>query len=115
MTWEQPWGENRFVRDHYNELLVTARHEVSGAVIDIRIRAFDDGIGFRYEMPEQPGIESLNIVRELTQFALPPDATAWWIPADRTNRYEILYRESGLEEIDRVHTPVTFACGTVRT
>ena len=107
-TWEQPWGENRFVRDHYNELLVTARHEVSGAVIDIRIRAFDDGIGFRYEMPEQPGIESLNIVRELTQFALPPDATAWWIPADRTNRYEILYRESGLEEIDRVHTPVTF-------
>ena len=107
-TWEQPWGENRFVRDHYNELLVTARHEVSGAVIDIRIRAFDDGIGFRYEMPEQPGIESLNIVRELTQFAVPPEATAWWIPADRTNRYEILYRESGLEEIDRVHTPVTF-------
>ena len=107
-TWEQPWGENRFVRDHYNELLVTARHEVSGAVIDIRIRAFDDGIGFRYEMPEQPGIESLNIVRELTQFGVPPEATAWWIPADRTNRYEILYRESGLEEIDRVHTPVTF-------
>ena len=107
-TWEQPWGENRFVRDHYNELLVTVRHEVSGAVIDIRIRAFDDGIGFRYEMPEQPGIESLNIVRELTQFAVPPEATAWWIPADRTNRYEILYRESGLEEIDHVHTPVTF-------
>ena len=107
-TWEQPWGENRFVTDHYNELLVTARHEVSGAVIDIRLRAFDDGIGFRYEMPEQPGIESLNIVRELTQFAVPPEATAWWIPADRTNRYEILYRESGLEEIDRVHTPVTF-------
>ncbi|MYF69666.1 MAG: glycoside hydrolase family 97 protein [Proteobacteria bacterium] len=107
-TWEQPWGENRFVRDHYNELLVTARHEVSGAVIDIRIRAFDDGIGFRYEMPEQPGIDSLNIVMELTQFSVPPEATAWWIPADRTNRYEILYRESGLEEIDRVHTPVTF-------
>ena len=107
-TWEQPWGENRFVRDHYNELLVTARHEVSGAVIDIRIRAFDDGIGFRYEMPEQPGIESLNIVRELTQFNVPPEAAAWWIPADRTNRYEILYRESGLEGIDRVHTPVTF-------
>lgn len=107
-TWEQPWGENRFVREHYNELLVTARHEVSGAVIDIRLRAFDDGIGFRYEMPEQPGIESLNIVRELTQFALPPEATAWWIPADRTNRYEWLYRQTGLDEIDRVHTPVTF-------
>ena len=107
-TWEQPWGENRFVRDHYNELLVTARHEVSGAVIDIRIRAFDDGVGFRYEMPEQPGIESLNIVRELTQFAVPPDAVAWWIPADRTNRYELLYRQTGLEEIERVHTPVTF-------
>ena len=107
-TWEQPWGENRFVRDHYNELLVTARHEESGGVIDIRIRAFDDGIGFRYEMPEQPGIESLNIVRELSQFAVPPEATAWWIPADRANRYEILYRESGLEEINHVHTPVTF-------
>ena len=106
-TWEQPWGENRFVRDRYNEMLVTARHQVSGAVIRIRFRAFDDGIGFRYEMPEQPGIESLNIVRELTQFAVPPDALAWWIPADRTNRYEWLYRRSGLEEIDRVHTPVT--------
>ena len=107
-TWEQPWGENRYVREHYNELLLTARHQVSGAVLHIRLRAFDDGIGFRYEMPEQPGIESLNIVRELTQFAVPPDALAWWIPADRTNRYEWLYRQTALEEIERVHTPVTF-------
>ena len=107
-TWEQPWGENRYVRDHYNELLLTARHEVSGAVLHIRLRAFDDGIGFRYEMPEQPGIERLNIVRELTQFAVPPEAAAWWIPADRTNRYELLYRQTGLEEIERVHTPATF-------
>ena len=107
-TWEQPWGGNRYVREHYNELLLTARHQVSGAVLHIRLRAFDDGIGFRYEMPEQPGIESLNIVRELTQFAVPPDAFAWWIPADRTNRYEWLYRQTALEEIERVHTPVTF-------
>ena len=107
-TWEQLWGENRYVREHYNELLLTARHQVSGAVLHIRLRAFDDGIGFRYEMPEQPGIESLNIVRELTQFAVPPDALAWWIPADRTNRYEWLYRQTALEEIERVHTPVTF-------
>lgn len=107
-TWEQPWGGNRYVREHYNELLLTARHQVSGAVLHIRLRAFDDGIGFRYEMPEQPGIESLNIVRELTQFAVPPDALAWWIPADRTNRYEWLYRQTALEEIERVHTPVTF-------
>ena len=107
-TWEQPWGENRYVRDHYNELLLTARHEVSGAVLHIRLRAFDDGIGFRYEMPEQPGIERLNIVRELTQFAVPTEAAAWWIPADRTNRYELLYWQTGLEEIERVHTPVTF-------
>ena len=107
-TWEQPWGENRYVREHYNELLLTARHQVSGAVLHIRLRAFDDGIGFRYEMPEQPGIESLNIVRELTQFAVPPEAAAWWIPADRTNRYEWLYRQTALEEIERVHTPVTF-------
>ena len=107
-TWEQPWGERRYVRDHYNELLLTARHEVSGAVLHIRLRAFDEGIGFRYEMPEQPGIERLNIVRELTQFAVPPEAVAWWIPADRTNRYELLYWQTGLEEIERVHTPVTF-------
>ena len=107
-TWEQPWGENRYVRDHYNELLLSVEHQGSGAVLQIRFRAFDDGMGFRYEMPDQPEIESLNIVRELTQFAVPPDAAAWWIPADRTNRYEWLYRQSGLEEIDRVHTPVTF-------
>ena len=107
-TWEQPWGENRLVRDHYNELVVTARQQASGALVRIRLRAFDDGIGFRYEVPAQSGMESLNIVRELTQFAVPPDALAWWIPADRTNRYELLYRRSGLRAIDRVHTPVTF-------
>lgn len=107
-TWEQPWGENRLVRDHHNELVVTARQQDSGALLRIRLRAFDDGIAFRYEVPAQDGMESLNIVRELTQFVLPPDALAWWIPANRTNRYELLYRRTGLEAMEQVHTPVTF-------
>ena len=107
-VWEQPWGENRYVRDRHNELVVTAEHRLSGAVVRIRFRAFDDGVGFRYEMPVQPGAESLNIVRELTQFAVPPDALAWWISSDRTNRYENLYQHGELDEIDRAHTPITF-------
>ena len=107
-TWEQPWGERRMVRDRHEELMVTARHGGSGALLRIRFRAFDDGIGFRYEMPAQDGLERLSIVREFTQFAVPPDATAWWIPADGHRRYEYLYRKSGLEAISRAQTPVTF-------
>jgi alpha-glucosidase len=105
-TWEQPWGERRLVRDHHNELLVRLADD-SGRRFDLRVHAFDDGIGFRYEVPEQPGFETVHIVDELTEFTLPEGSTAWWIPGRAYNRYEYYYRMTALEEIQLAHTPMT--------
>jgi alpha-glucosidase len=105
-TWEQPWGERRLVRDRHNELLLRFDDD-AGRRFDLRVRAFDDGIGFRYEVPAQAGFETAHIVEELTEFALPEDSTAWWIPGRRYNRYEYLYHTTGLDEIETAHTPMT--------
>jgi alpha-glucosidase len=109
-TWEQPWGERRWVRDHYNELLVRFE-SASGAArrFDLRLRVFDDGFGFRYEVPEQPGYADVNITDELTEFRLEDDddTRAWWIPGRRYNRYEYLYNATGLDAIHLAHTPMT--------
>ena len=105
-TWEQPWGERRYVRDFHNELLLQFA-DAAERRFDVRVRAFDDGIGFRYEVPAQAGFESVHIVEELTEFVLPRDSTAWWIPGRRYNRYEYLYNTTGLEDIETAHTPMT--------
>jgi len=104
--WEQPWGERRRVRDHYQQMLLTLGDD-SGRRFHLRIRVFNDGVGFRYEVPEQAGLESVDIVDELTEFHLPGGSTAWWIPGRNYNRYELLYRKSGLKEIQTAHTPFT--------
>jgi len=106
-TWEQPWGERRFVRDHHNELVVKFAAE-DGRTFNVRFRAFDDGVGFRYEVPRQKGYDLVTIVDELTEFRISQASTAWWIPSRGWNRYEYLYETTGLEEMDIVHTPVTF-------
>jgi alpha-glucosidase len=105
-TWEQPWGERRLVRDHHRELLLQFA-DGEGRRFDLRVRAFDDGLGFRYEVPAQPGFETVHIVDELTEFGLPEQSEAWWIPGRRFNRYEYLYRHTGLEAIETAHTPIT--------
>ena len=108
-TWEQPWGERREVRDHYNELLLTFEaSDGTARRFDLRVRAHNDGVGFRYELPGQDAYqEELRIVDELTEFRLPQDAKAWWIPGYAWNRYEFVYRESGLDEIELAATPMT--------
>lgn len=105
-TWEQPWGERRLVRDHHNELLARVVDE-AGRRFDLRVRVFDDGLGFRYEFPRQDRLGEVDIVDELTEFALPADSTAWWIPGRRYNRYEYLYRSGDLDGIEMAHTPMT--------
>ena len=105
-TWEQPWGERRLVRDVHNELLLEFSDD-AGRRFDVRVRVFDDGLGFRYEVPGQSGFEKLNIVDELTEFGLPKKSTAWWIPGRRYNRYEYIYNTTGLEDIETAHTPMT--------
>ncbi|WP_445776689.1 glycoside hydrolase family 97 protein [Shewanella sp.] len=110
-TWQQPWGERENVRDHYNQIVATFSN--GKADFDIEFKAFNDGIGFRYLVPKQAGLNStpkLDITDELTEFAIPNPqlTTAWWIPGRGWNRYEYLYRTTTLDKIDRAHTPMTF-------
>jgi alpha-glucosidase len=107
-SWEQPWGERRIMRDRHNELLVEfATAEKKPRRFSVRFRAFDDGAGFRYEFPGQAGKKLIEITNELTEFRLPEDATYWWIPGRRWNRYEYYYRTTQADAIDIAHTPVT--------
>ena len=99
-SWDMPWGEQRTVRDHHNELLVKLKESRSpGRTLHIRFKAYDDGIGFRYEFPEQQGVDSLVIMNENTEFQLMEDHTAWWIPGD-WDIYEHLYNTTKVSEID---------------
>ena len=107
-TWEQPWGERRNVREHYREL--RARFVETGhdrRRLDVVFRVFDDGVGFRYEFPEQPALQEVQIQEELTEFALARPAIAWWIPAYEWNREEYLYRRTPLAEVGTAQTPIT--------
>lgn len=108
-TWEQPWGERRFVRDRHNELLVTFQEtrETSDRYLSVRMRVFDDGIGFRYEFPERADGSPTRIAEELTEFVIAPEGTAWWIPGGEFNRYEYLYNETPIEGVSVAHTPMT--------
>ena len=107
-TWEQPWGERRFVRNHYNELRVRLRETRSPfRALDVVFRLFDDGLGFRYEFPDQRSLRQVNIADELTEFAVAEPATAWWIPAGEWNRYEYFYERTPATEVGQAHTPMT--------
>lgn len=107
-TWEQPWGERRLVRDHHNELLVTFSSTTGPKrSFAVRFRVFDDGVGFRYEVPKMRRPKQVEIVDELTGFALPGGSTAWWIPSRAWNRYEYIYNETDIDEIEIAHTPMT--------
>jgi alpha-glucosidase len=107
-TWEQTWGENRFVRDHHEELRATIRETIAPhRTFDLVFRVFDDGVGFRYAFPEQPAMAEAIIDDELTEFALAEAATAWWIPAGEWNRYEYLYHRTPVEQVASAHTPMT--------
>lgn len=111
-TWEQPWGERRFIRNHYNELTVTLKEKAKPfRRFDVVFRVFDDGVGFRYRFPKQPGLEQVKISEELTEFSLARDATAWWIPAGEWNREEYLYHRTPVQQVGDAQTPITFRFG----
>ena len=109
-TWTQPWGEVARVRDHHNELRVSVVETAPRARrFDFVVRAFNDGVGFRYEFPAQPGLGEFVITEELTQFNLADDSKAWWIPSNRPrlDRSEMLYSSSPVSVIDSIQTPLT--------
>ena len=107
--WEQPWGERRFVTDNHNDLLVRFKQsDVQGArLMNVRFRLFDDGVGFRYELPEQPGLKTMRITDETTEFDIAPEGTAWWIPGGEWNRYEQVYQKTPIDAVSTAHTPIT--------
>lgn len=107
-TWVQPWGEVKEIRNHYNELLVQLEETTEAPrKMNLVFRVYDYGIGFRYELPEQDHLKSVQITDEKTEFNLAGDHKAWWIKAYQWNRYEYLFQSSSVSEMDTVHTPLT--------
>ncbi len=107
-TWEQPWGERRSIRNHYNELRVTLTEKNAlKRSLDAVFRVYDDGLGFRYEFPDQAALKQVKISQELTEFNIAEPATAWWIPAGEWNREEYLYHRTPVQEVGDAQTPLT--------
>lgn len=102
-TWEPVWGETKTIRNHYNELAVTLKQEKENRVMIVRFRVYDDGMGLRYEFPQQNDLNYFIIKEENTQFAMAGDHMAWWITGDYdTQEYPI--QTTRLSEIrDRIH------------
>lgn len=107
-TWAPVWGEESSIRNHYKEMLVNLKQKESGNLMSVRFRLFNDGLGFRYEFPMQKKLSYFVITDELTEFAMPGDIQAWWIPADYDTQ-EFEYTHSRLSEIpslmDAVRSP----------
>ncbi|MFM5947777.1 MAG: glycoside hydrolase family 97 N-terminal domain-containing protein [Novosphingobium sp.] len=111
-TWSQPWGEWSSIRNHYRELKVHLRETTALArVFTVTFRIYDDGVGFRYEFPQQPNMAKTNIAEELTEFAFAQDGTAWWKPAFLWNREEYLYNKTALSSVAVADTPATICTG----
>jgi glucan 1,4-alpha-glucosidase len=101
-NWEMPWGEKRLVKNNYNELSIMLKEKAEPfRSWNIIFRMFNDGIAFRYEFPEQPGLTEFQIAEERTEFNLAGDHTCWWIPGD-WDIYEHLYTTSKFSEIDAI-------------
>ena len=99
-TWETVWGEQRFIRNHYNELKIEFKeNNEKGKTCLIVFRVFDDGVGFRFEFPEQENLKDVVILDENTQFKLTGNHTCWWTPGD-WDIYEHLFNTTRFTEID---------------
>ncbi len=97
-TWRPVWGEEKEIRNHYNQLAVTLAQPKNNRYIIIEFRLFNDGLGFRYDFPQQPNLNYFVIKEERSQFAMTGDHKAFWIPGDYdTQEYD--YTESRLSEI----------------
>ncbi len=111
-SWKPVWGEESQIRDNYNEMRVVLQQKKTapGREITIVFRAFNDGIGFRYEFPKQKELGDFVIMDELTEFAFPASHSAWSIPSEGYRFYEAIFREMPLDSMGRVSTPVSMVC-----
>jgi len=112
-TWTQPWGATQTVRDHHREARIQLTEDTGEPRprrMVIVLRMFNEGLGLRYEWPEQPGLDRFRIEDELTAFRFVDNPTAWWIRAYEADRYEQLYQETRLSDAGyALHTPLTLA------
>lgn len=106
-TWTQPWGENKSLRDRHNEMAVELRN-ADGVALVLRVRLFDDGLGFRYEY--RTPADSLRLTDELTRFRFAQDGPSWSIDGNY-DTYELPYRELPVSAVERANTPFTFRVG----
>lgn len=112
-TWKPVWGETATIRNHYNELFVSLSQDHTGRQMNIRFRVYDDGMGLRYEFPQQDSLVYFIVKEEHTQFAMTGDHTAWWLPGDYDTQ-EQETQESRLSEIRaRFHDAVNWSNSSV--
>ena len=112
-TWKPVWGETDEIRNHYNEMTVSLLQAKSNRNIKICFRVYDDGVGFRYEFPQQKDLNYFVIKEEHTQFAMAGDHKAWWLPGDYDTQ-EQETQESKLSEIrSRFHDAVNWSNSSV--
>lgn len=120
-TWQPVLGEVKEIRNRYTELVVYLAQPAQQREIAIRFRLFNDGMGLRYEFPEQANLNYFIVKEEATEFVLPGDAKAWWIPGDYDTQ-EYNYTTSKLSEVPRLfdksydgNASQTIAPGTLQT
>ncbi len=97
-TWNPVWGEEKEIKNNYNEMAVTLSQPSNDRFMIIHFRLFNDGLGFRYEFPQQKNLNYFVIKEEHSQFGMTGDHTAFWIPGDYdTQEYD--YTKSKLSQI----------------
>lgn len=109
-VWTQPWGENKSIRENYNEMAISLQN-AKKVKLTVRFRAFNDGIGFRYEYAVA-GADSVKVMDENTEFVMAADGTSWSIPAS-SETYELTYRTMPLSEVETANTPISFKQGAI--
>ncbi|SDM56136.1 glycoside hydrolase family 97 protein [Allokutzneria albata] len=109
-SWRPVWGSDAVIRNHAEECVLRTVQSSSGLRLDVVVRVFDDGVGFRYHLPAQAGLGSYTVTAERTEFALPPDATSWSLAAGTDwNADERHYRQTRLSGVRTAQTPFTLA------
>ncbi len=106
-TWNQVWGQTKTVINNYNQITIQLEEQISpNRKFNLIFKAYNDGLGFRYEIPSQKGLDSLLITDELTEFNLADNYWGWSIPADFDSD-EMLYTHKPVSDIESANTPIT--------
>lgn len=88
--WQPVWGEEKEIRNHYNELFIEMEKPSNGRYMNLRFRVYNDGAGFRYEFPQQKYLPYFVVKAEHTQFAMTGDHKAGGFLVTMTRRSMII-------------------------